>query len=84
MDLVQCRGLLQTLQRHGIAANGSDDALDVWHTITELIKNTCDTEEDRAVAASLLFDANTGILRFCRSSIAAQGALHRGQHPRRL
>ena len=74
MDLVQCRGLLQSLQNYGSVAGGVDDALEVWHTIMQVIKNACDTEDDRAVAASLLFDANIGILRFCKSSIAAQGA----------
>jgi hypothetical protein len=80
MDMVQCRALLQSLQSYGVAAGGADDALEVWHTIMQVVKNACDTEEDWAVAASLLFDANIGILRFCKSSIAAQGAPHVDAH----
>lgn len=74
MDLVQCRALLASLQNYGVTSGSGDDALHVWHTITDLVKTTCDTAEDRAVAASLMFDAELGALRFCRSSIAAQGA----------
>lgn len=76
MDLVQCRMLLESLQDFGRTAGSSEDALEVWHTITELVKNTCDTDQDRAVAASILFDDDTGALKFCRSSIKHQGAQH--------
>ena len=74
MDLVHCRTLLGSLLDYGSNAGSADDALDVWKNLTKLIETSCDTPEERAVAASLLFDDSTGIFHFCRASIAAQGA----------
>lgn len=81
MDLVQCRTLLGSLLQYGSNAGASRDAAEAWHRLTELVKSTCDTGEDRALAASLLFDQQTGLFRFIRFSIAAQGASSLALHP---
>ncbi len=81
MDLVQCRTLLGSLLQYCSSAGASRDAAEAWHRLTELVQSTCDTDEDRALAANLLFDQHTGLFRFTRLCIAAQGASSLAVHP---
>lgn len=74
MELVQCRAVLSSLQEFGSTSGAGEDALDVWRRLTDSVKSSGDIDEDRAMAASLLFDEQTGIFRFLRTSISFQGA----------